>query len=970
MDEEEFAADDVWFGNQFRLTESQELEFVEDNQLGDEIAVEDGPVANAFSSNGPHDQDSPTELPTELPTEEEIPTASQDQEDALEELHEDDPNVASLPRAKRNTFSYGKKMILAGCNLFIDPLYVDKFTDPHVTMRGQIKECPRASNGKQYRLEWKQPFPVGVEHLWLRTYLAASSDSKSLLQDAIKAYEESSDFRTPTDKTKRKKGRPKKHPPERREANDSSNLLSRQVPVEVEARSAASASVRTSSTISSLSQSTIASPIVATRSARSTRSTLDIESESDDREDLVETDNIYALSDFGEEDSDDNSEATSTAGSAQGGLAQYLAEINWNFREEASVEDNDAPFSYMGPSGLKLGVAESFTDPFECLSTCGLDYDLVSRLARNSNEYARRYLLPKDRNNRLQGSAFVNISTEEMYHFLGITLRISQSPLDSGGYHAYFTPYNKQVLGLEIPNTNGFARHYMSLLRYKQIRAAFHPEDRPAPDDRDKCYQLRHVINTFNQAAKNAKFMGSDLTFDEGGIGSRHRMNPVRQYNKDKPQKFRVDFFIMACSRTYYIHHMDVYQGKNASNVGINRSVRSLPTTQKAVMNAMLSTGMHHETQGARHISLDNRYQCPELALLLRLKFKILSTGTCQQNRKGWSKDLMNLSKNHGSGTYKFSVDEDNKVICCQWVDSKVVNVVSTILSMEIDRVNRQIGSNKTSFTCPVIVTKYQRNMLGVDKSDQMRAAGGAFATKAHFQKWYKRAYMAILDMMTLNALIVWNLSCKSPSRRTGERPSLKRHEFLWYISQRMLEYKDTTATTTMDSAIATPSIATRTSDETMDGHTPIPSSDPNARCAVCRLDFNIEKLASRKSNITTSTSSLKQSKRDIASKLSICAKCRLAAHPTVPKKPRLIHSIEQFQGKTCFQIAHSNEGYLIFKRCEDSNGRAYNPQMKHPICNQLRELHGIDPTSARKRKRKRESNDDENLSESEDSSS
>jgi Transposase IS4 len=342
--------------------------------------------------------------------------------------------------------------------------------------------------------------------------------------------------------------------------------------------------------------------------------------------------------------------------------------------------------------------------------------------------------------------------------------------------------------------------------------------------------------------------MGENLTFDEGGIGSRHRLNPVRQYNKDKPQKFRVNFFIMACSRTYFIHHIDVYQGENATNVGIDRSVRCLPTTQKAVLNAVLSTGMHTETHGARHIALDNRYQCPELAFLLRQKFKILLTGTCRQNRKGWVKETMNLNKGSDDrGRYKFAVDKDNKVLCCQWVDSKVVNVVSTILSLEIAQVYRQIGSNRTPFTCPdVVVVRYQRNMLGVDKSDQMRAAGAAFAAKAHYQKWYKRAYFAILDMITLNALIVWNLSAQTPTRKIGQRTVLKRHDFLWYISQSMLNFKDTASAsaTTVDGAA---SVTTRESDITLDGHLPTACTDYNARCAVCRLDWNMERLAAAK---------------------------------------------------------------------------------------------------------------------------
>jgi hypothetical protein len=70
-----------------------------------------------------------------------------------------------------------------------------------------------------------------------------------------------------------------------------------------------------------------------------------------------------------------------------------------------------------------------------------------------------------------------------MYHFfLGIMLWISLLPVDRGGYQAYFSISNKSVFGLDIPGTDGFARHYMSSIRYKQIQAAFHPEDHAAGD--------------------------------------------------------------------------------------------------------------------------------------------------------------------------------------------------------------------------------------------------------------------------------------------------------------------------------------------------------------------------------------------------------------------------------------------------------------------------------------------------------
>jgi hypothetical protein len=128
------------------------------------------------------------------------------------------------------------------------------------------------------------------------------------------------------------------------------------------------------------------------------------------------------------------------------------------------MNTKDLLADYNGPSSLKPQVAESFSNPFGCLAVCGgIDFDLVNRLARSSNEYAQKYLLPKDRNGRLHGQAFSNITVEEIYHFLGITLRISLSPINWGGYEAYFSSRNRSVLGVEMYETEGFARKFMSL---------------------------------------------------------------------------------------------------------------------------------------------------------------------------------------------------------------------------------------------------------------------------------------------------------------------------------------------------------------------------------------------------------------------------------------------------------------------------------------------------------------------------
>ena len=36
---------------------------------------------------------------------------------------------------------------------------------------------------------------------------------------------------------------------------------------------------------------------------------------------------------------------------------------------------------------------------------------------------------------------------------------------------------------------------------------------------------------------------------------------------------------------------------------------------------------------------------CPQLAILLKLRYNILSVGTCRTNRKGWPRELLHMKK-------------------------------------------------------------------------------------------------------------------------------------------------------------------------------------------------------------------------------------------------------------------------------------------------------------------------------------
>ena len=107
----------------------------------------------------------------------------------------------------------------------------------------------------------------------------------------------------------------------------------------------------------------------------------------------------------------------------------------------------------------------------------------------------------------------------------------------------------------------------------------------------------------------------------------------VRMFNKDKPENFRVYFFIPTDSKHYYIYHLDVYQGKNKANIDIHHLVRDLPTTQKAVVNVILKSGINNDINECRYICMDNRYAAPQLLSITVTTGNLRGVGTCKANR-------------------------------------------------------------------------------------------------------------------------------------------------------------------------------------------------------------------------------------------------------------------------------------------------------------------------------------------------
>ena len=127
---------------------------------------------------------------------------------------------------------------------------------------------------------------------------------------------------------------------------------------------------------------------------------------------------------------------------------------------------------------------------------------------------------------------------------------------------------------------------------------------------------------SLNEHMKWALIVGKEMSFNEGGIASKSRYNPVHQNNSNKADKYRIDFFILvnAAKGKHFIYHIDVYKGKNAANIHVIEEAWNLPTIQKAVVNAIVGSGISNDPDGMREIYMDNHYLAPELFVTLREK--------------------------------------------------------------------------------------------------------------------------------------------------------------------------------------------------------------------------------------------------------------------------------------------------------------------------------------------------------------
>ena len=131
------------------------------------------------------------------------------------------------------------------------------------------------------------------------------------------------------------------------------------------------------------------------------------------------------------------------------------------------------------------------------------------------------------------------------------------------------------------------------------------------------------------------------------------------------------------------------------------------------------------------------------------LQNKTDSVGTLPRDRKHLPKAVTDKNLKLKVGERKVRYQSETGIMCTRWKDKKDVFTMSTCVEDGILQV-RRAGQPKD---IPKVIDTYNKNMGGVDRSDQMLTSYEI--EQKCVKKWYKEFFYDLVNVCVFNAHII-----------------------------------------------------------------------------------------------------------------------------------------------------------------------------------------------------------------------
>ncbi|XP_053323867.1 piggyBac transposable element-derived protein 4-like [Spea bombifrons] len=256
----------------------------------------------------------------------------------------------------------------------------------------------------------------------------------------------------------------------------------------------------------------------------------------------------------------------------------------------------------------------------------------------------------------------------------------------------------------------------------------------------DRLYKLRPIINYFSSKFPEIYTPDQNVAIDESLVLFKGRLN-FKQYIPSKRSRYGVKLYKLCESGTGYTVSFRIYEGKD-SYLDPPGCPQSVGTSGKIVWD-LLSPYLNK----GYHLWVDNFYTSPDLFHFLFLQ-QTPACGTVRPTCKGFPKILMYPKQKRGST----SALRSQELLALRYTDRKDVYILSTIHNEKVVPVSVR-GEGDTQGLKPQCITDYNKNMGGVDLSDQCLQP---YLVLRKTKTWYKKVAIYLTQVAMYNTYVLY----------------------------------------------------------------------------------------------------------------------------------------------------------------------------------------------------------------------
>ncbi len=342
------------------------------------------------------------------------------------------------------------------------------------------------------------------------------------------------------------------------------------------------------------------------------------------------------------------------------------------------------------------------------------------------------------------------VTKEEMKVFLGILIVSGFVPV----------PSRRMFWETSTLTRNEAVYRAMRRNKFEKIMQYLHLKDNTSLNMADKYTKLRPLITLLTKRFSDHFQPEQSLSHDEAMVEYFGR-HGCKQCIRNKPIRFGYKVWCLNTDAGYLVA-FDIYQGKTMEvNENYNKQFGKCGATVLKNLDLL----PEEKRTLPFNIYFDNLFT--SFPLLVELKSRNYgATGTIRENRcKKCPIKTVKEMKKVDRGTSVHSVDTENDIVVCRWMDNAVVTLASTVNGNELyGKVPRYSVKmkKKVEINCPYIVKQYNKHMGGTDRQDQNV---NNYRISFRRKKWWWCIFTWLVDVSVQNAWILHQKTGKNLSQ-------------------------------------------------------------------------------------------------------------------------------------------------------------------------------------------------------------